>query len=92
MRPQLARFTEWSWLQGRVTDSASLEILAAEFQTWLVARHPGLAGSRREGLAQIEQDMRQSLRALTYGGRARTSVPAPRADWLRTEALRLGWN
>lgn len=92
MRPQLARFTEWAWMNGRLETRAHMDDVAALFLDWLAQQHPGAKGSTEEALTAIRTDMQRTWRALAYGGRQNAEIPLERKTSLKREALQLGWS
>ncbi|MBS1985500.1 MAG: hypothetical protein JST16_15145 [Bdellovibrionales bacterium] len=92
MKTVLARYTEWAWMQGRVQSPEDIATLALSFYQWIESHHGRqTAAARREGVQQIEIDMRRTYLALSYGGRSRATLPAPRQQFLVQQALTFNW-
>lgn len=88
MRVQLARFTEWAFANEKAED---LERLSAEFLGWLGAQFPGQKGLAREGMAEIQKDMKRCLLVLNYGGRSAHDIPPARKIQIETHARAERW-
>lgn len=88
MRVQLARFTEWAFANEK---TENVERLSAEFLGWLGARFPGQKGLAREGLEEIQKDMKRCLLVLNYGGRLASDIPPARKTQIEDYARAERW-
>jgi hypothetical protein len=93
MRKVLGRYVEWAWSEGRASDRDSLRLLAERFLRILERRHGNIthARARQSALRELERDLDQSWRILTYGGRIPDQVPTLRRRELALDAARQGW-
>jgi len=74
MKIEVAHWTEWAWSEGIVSNPSSRIAFSAMLLDGLKKRYPKAKINSQLALAEIDQDVQNTLRKLSYGGRKPTDI------------------
>lgn len=82
MKRKIALFTEWAWVNGLLADHKKLQAFAHIIFSKIQEHYPHAKAYRKAALREIERDVWNCLKVLTYGGKRPSELSQARKDYL----------